>query len=243
MKHSKIHLRVKILLLAVITSAQAIGQKGQHFITCRMPVQYTWYTVDVIVAAERSGRGPQKGHSVQLGCNLAYEYFFKNKWSVELGVGIGSAVFNIVRGYNTRYMGSLLAYLAPTNPHYKYSLLQWPLRVNYRIQQKGKTDCMIGLSNSFNFTWQQRYGRNDKMTQFYFFSNTVQLHARMRYQVGHRMQIAAEPTLQVFNQWKKDEIVFDYGQGFQQKRPEGVDLYNKQFLGAMGVAFSLSYKL
>jgi Outer membrane protein beta-barrel domain len=243
MKNSNRYLRVKLLLFAVITTGCIMAQKGQSFITFRVPVQYAWYQVDVIVAAERSARGLQRDNSIQVGCQVAYEYFINNKLSAELGLGVGSAVFNIVRGYNTRYMGSLLAYLAPTNPNYKYNLLQLPVRVNYRIKQVKKADCMIGVTNLFNFTWKQHYGRSDKMTQFYFFSNAVQLHARLRYQVGNKIHVSAEPTLQVFNQWKKDEIVYDYGLGFQQPRPEGVDRYNKQFFDAVGIAFALSYKL
>jgi hypothetical protein len=244
MKNSNIRLLVKILIvLALVTPVCVKAQRGKGFLTWRVPVQYAWYKVDVTIAAELSARGPQKNHSLQWGCSLGYEYFIKNKLSAEAGIGISTAVFNIVRGYNTRYMGSLLSYLAPTNPNYRYSLLQLPLRLNYRVKQFKKADCMVGVSNTFNFTFKQHYGRKDKMTQFYFFSNSMQLHARVRYQVGHKIYLGAEPTVQVFNQWKKDEIVFDYGSGFQQPRPAGVARYNKQFFDAAGIALSFSYQL
>jgi hypothetical protein len=244
MKNSNTCMLVKILIaLAIATPVLTKGQSGKSFVTWRVPVQYTWYQVDVTIAADPSARGPKKNHSFQWGCNLGYEYFIKDKLSAELGVGFSTAIFNIVRGYNTRYMGSLLSYLPATNPNYRYSLLQLPLRLNYRVKQFPKADCMIGVSNFFNFTWKQHYGRRDKMTQFYFFSNAVQLHARLRYKVGPKAYLGAEPTVQVFNQWKKDEIVFDYGSGFQQPRPEGVARYNKQFFDAVGIALSFSYQL
>lgn len=241
-----------IVVLALSTPLIGLAQKGESFVTLRLPLQHTWYTVDVTIAADPSARGPQKGKSIQSGIHIGYEYYIKNKLSVEVGAGISTAIFNIVRNYNIRYMGSLLAHNPATYPNYRYSLLQVPLRIGYRIKKTPKLEWMIGATNLLNFTWKQHYGKFkdyatsqdlSKRNLFYLFSNTVQLHSRVRYKIGPKLYVGAEPTLQIYNQWKKDEVLYDFGPGFRQARPEGVAMYNKQFLGAVGIACSFSYQL
>lgn len=244
MKNKNTYLpRVVLTVMAFVSYVCCIAQQGKGFVTMRVPLQYTWYTVDVSVVADPSARGTQKGQSLQTGLQLSYERFIKNSLSAELGVGVSTAVFKVVRGYNTRYMGSLLSHLVTTNPDYRYALLQLPVRINYRIKQLPKMDLFVGATNLFNFTWRQRYGHNDKMTQFYFFSNAVQVNAKLRYKVNSKLYVGAEPTIQVYHQWSKDDVVYDYGLGFQQPRPAGVSKYYKQFFDAVGIALSLSYKL
>jgi hypothetical protein len=239
MKTKSLLLTVFVLYMALLATAQ----RGQGSLVLRLPVQYAWYTVDVTVAADQAARGPKKNQSLLCGANLSYEHFLSNRVSVEAGLGIHSAKFKIIRGYNPRYMGSLLAVLPSTHPHYRYALLQLPIRAYYRLGSTRQLDWSLGIANIFSFTYKQRYGSEGVLKRFYFFSNAVQLGAKLRYKLPGRFCIGAEPFVQVFNQWKKDEVVFDYGPGFQQPIPPGVSKYNKQPFDAVGIALLLSYKL
>jgi hypothetical protein len=232
-----------LALMALLSVNVCMAQRGQSIITLRTQWEHARYTVDVTLPNAYSDRGLHSGTSKQLAVGIWYEYGLSKKWSAETGLALHSSRFNIVRGYDQRYMGSIERDFRVTYPYYRYSLLQLPLRINYRIKQWGKTELSAGATNFFNFTYHQRYRRSDQLSRFYFFSNAVQVHARLRHRLKGKWHIGIEPSLQVYNQWKKDDVLYDFYADFQQPRQPGITVYNKQWLDAVGMALSVSYKL
>ncbi len=235
-------LSVRIILLAffcfLFTAARS--QKGAAYLRVRVPVQYAWYTVNVTTGAAEL-RGEKKNHSINAGAAIGYEYFLGKRLSVEPGIGISTVSFRIVRPFDRRFWGDLQRPLRVTYPKYSYSLLQFPVRINYCLGTDKKLQYFIGLSNSLGFTFRQRYSDDSRLHKWYLFSDAVELNARFQFSAGGKLVVSVEPSVQLYNQWKKDLVLSDYGTDVFEI-PGNQPHYNKQFFDAVGVAFSAAYR-
>ncbi len=234
-KNSGLFFLMAIIHLPISLAAQ----KKQCYVKLRVPVQWSRYEVNV---AWGPFKGVQQGNGFNAGIGAGVEYFVTNRLSAESGIGFQQQSFNIVRPLNQRFWGNLNADVINTRPRYSYSLLQIPVKVNYRISRTGRYEWFAGAANYFNFTFNQRYATGYGKNNFYFFSNAVQVSARLQYKAGGRIVLAGEPFLQVYHQWKKDEILFDYNYRIVEPGTD-VTPYNKQAFDAAGIAFSISYQL
>jgi hypothetical protein len=216
------------------------AQKGASFLRLNVPVQYAWYTVNVTLGASEL-RGEKTNQSINAGAVIGYEYFIKDRWSLETGIGISSVSFSIVRPFDRRFWGDLQRPVRVTHPRYSYSLLRVPLRVNYQLGTSKGMKYFVGVSNNLNFTFSQSYASDSRLNKFYLFSDAVELNARFQFNAGRKMVIAVEPNIQVYNQWKKDLVLSEYGVDVLV-RPDNQPHYHKQFFDAIGIAFSAAYR-
>jgi hypothetical protein len=216
------------------------AQKGAAYLRLRVPVQYAWYKVNVTTGSAEL-RGEKKNQSINAGAGFGYEYFLNNRISVESGIGISTVSYKIVRPFDRRFWDDLQRPVRVTYPKYSYSLLQFPVRINYRISADKKLKCFIGLSNNLGFTFRQSYADDSRLNKFYLFSDAVELNARFQFSAGRKILLAIEPNVQVYNQWKKDLVLSDYGIDVFEK-PNNQPHYNKQFFDAVGIAFSAAYR-
>jgi hypothetical protein len=232
---TKIILLVIFCFLCQCTQAQ----KGASYLRLRVPVQYARYKVNV-TSGTAELRGEKKNHSINAGAGVAYEYFLKDRLSVESGIGISTVSYRIVRPFDRRFWGDLQRPVRVTYPKYSYSLLQLPVRINYRISADKRLKCFIGLSDNLGFTFRQSYADDSRLNKFYLFSNTVELNARLQFSAGRKIFLAIEPNVQLYNQWKKDLVLSEYGIDVFEK-PNNQPHYNKQFFDAVGITFSAAY--
>jgi hypothetical protein len=217
-----------------------IAQKGTSLLKLNVPVQYAWYKINVTVGVTEL-KGIKRNHSINAGANIGYEYFLTDRLSAEAGFGIFATAFNIVRSYDRRFLGDLQAINTVTYPRYKYSIVQIPLGINYLLSKKGKFKYFLGLCKYFNVTFHQQYAPDGALNKVYLFSNAVELNTRIQFTAGSKISLAVKPALQVYNQWKKDVVVYDYGAGVVEP-PKSEPRYYKQFFDAVSITFSVAYK-
>jgi hypothetical protein len=240
-KNNNVFKSAALLCMASVITACCMAQKGSSYLRLRVPVQYAWYKINVTVGVTEL-LGIKKRQSINAGAGVAYEYFLTDRLSAEAGAGLFSARFNVVRSYNRRFLGDLQAVNTVTYPRYKYSLLQLPLRVNYQLNKSSRLTCFIGAAHYVNFTYHQQYAPDGWLNKFYFFGNTVELNARLQVMAGKKIMLAVEPSVQVYNQWKKDVVVYDYG-AYVREPPAGELHYFRQVFDAAGIAISAAIKL
>jgi hypothetical protein len=216
------------------------AQKGASYLRLRVPVQYAWYKVNVTSGTVEL-RGEKKNQSINAGTGIVYEYFLKNRLSVESGIGVSTVSYRIVRPFDRRFWDDLQRPLRVTYPKYSYSLLQLPVRINYRISADKKVKCFIGLSNNLGFTFRQSYADDSRLNKFYLYSYAVELNARFQFSAGRRIFLAVEPNVQAYNQWRKDLVLSEYGIDVFEE-PNNQPHFNKQFFDAVGIAFSAAYR-
>jgi hypothetical protein len=239
-KSNAICTRYILLCVACILHFYSVAQKGRSYLRLKVPVQYAWYKVTVTTGAGNI-KGEKKNQSINIGAGIGYEYFLGNKLSLESGIGITTASYKIVRPFDRRFWGDMLRPLRVTYPRYYYSLLQLPLRVNYRLCANKKLQYFVGLANNFNFTFRQWYSDDSRLHKFYFFSDAVELNVRIQLAAGRKLAIAVEPNVQVYNQWQKDLVLSEYGQDVFEK-PGNQPHYNKRFFDAAGITLSAAYR-
>jgi hypothetical protein len=240
-KRNCLLIKASLACICCLAALICAAQKGASYIKLNVPVQYAWYTVNVTLGNAEL-RGEKKNQSINAGAGIGYEYFIKDRISLETGIGISSAAFYIVRPFDRLFWNDLQRPVRVTYPRYKYSLLRVPLRINYRLASKGSTRYFIGLSNNLNFTFRQSYAPDSWLNRFFFFSDAVELNARLQFAAGRKLSVAIEPAIQVYNQWKKDFVLSDYGLDVRQV-PEGQPRYNRQFFDALGITVSAVWKL
>jgi hypothetical protein len=229
-------LSILIILFLFIFTAAVSAQEVKTRLEVRLPVQYERQKEIINYGPPQT----QKASAINFGIDALIKFQFV-KVTVSGGVGYFRNRFNIKRPYDHTLLNrgrDSLAILTTTF-NYTYSLLRFPLGIEYPLVNKKNMNVSIGLEYFLNFSFKQKYNggkpfknANNSHYDWKFYGNSSQLFISFLIDQNKKHSIYVQPYIRLLNTYNEDLYLFE-------RNPET----NKKKFDAFGLAFKCDINL
>ncbi len=199
-----------VTLVVVCTTIICQAQKKSALLF-NTTVRDEWHEFNVDYGPP-STRGAHKDQNVNFGLSITYNKNLINRIYGSIGIGYIQYKSKILRVYNRKFWDDLTALLHYTNDT-RYNIISLPVGIDYEFPSSNKLNIRLGTALNFNFSISQKYGMKDdqidKISRFYFFGVSNQVALAFRQNFSKNKFLELRPFLNVFETWKKDEILYE----------------------------------
>jgi hypothetical protein len=209
--------RIIFAVSCYLISSLSIAQTGSLSLGLQIPLQVD-FEKEIIGYPVVNSPQEQKVSVLNYGINILVEKKLEGKLSIFAGAGFLRKEFNFKRFYNHELLNTGVDSLpiGTSTQNYVYKFLRFPFGASYTINTNKKIAYKIGGDFYFNWAFQKKYNggkpfpdANDKLSKFQYSGNSANLFFNISILMNSSSFLEIEPFVEVYNVYKKDEVLFE----------------------------------